>query len=47
MLSWKNEVVEKINDWLLLLLLGDEVEYLSSDKLCQSEFLHDQFDANL
>ena len=26
---------------------GDEVEYLSSDSICESEFLHDQFDANL
>ncbi|XP_023750140.1 uncharacterized protein LOC111898466 [Lactuca sativa] len=27
--------------------IGDEVEYLSSDSICQSEFVHDQFDANL
>ncbi|CAH1442901.1 unnamed protein product [Lactuca virosa] len=26
---------------------GDEVECLSSDGLCQSEFVHDQFDVNL
>ncbi|XP_052620957.1 uncharacterized protein LOC111898317 [Lactuca sativa] len=43
----KNEVVQKINDRLLKKFPGDEVEYLSSDSICESEFLHDQFDANL
>ncbi|XP_023734360.2 uncharacterized protein LOC111882234 [Lactuca sativa] len=43
----KNEVVQEINDRLLLKFPGDEVEYLSSDSICQSEFVHDQFDANL
>ncbi|XP_023730365.1 ATP-dependent DNA helicase PIF1-like [Lactuca sativa] len=27
--------------------IGDEVEYLSSDSICESEFVHDQFDANV
>ncbi|XP_052623866.1 uncharacterized protein LOC128129287 [Lactuca sativa] len=26
---------------------GDEVEYLSSDSICQYKFVHDKFDANL
>nr|KAJ0204239.1 hypothetical protein LSAT_V11C500252930 [Lactuca sativa] len=46
-LAPKNEVVGKINDRLLALFSGDEVEYLSLDKLCESEFVHDHFDANL
>ncbi|XP_052620798.1 uncharacterized protein LOC111886898 [Lactuca sativa] len=46
-LAPKNEVVGKINDRLLKLFPGDKVEYLSSDKLCESEFVHDHFDANL
>ncbi|XP_052622539.1 uncharacterized protein LOC111886642 [Lactuca sativa] len=46
-LAPKNEVVQLINDRLLSLFPGDEVEYLSSDNLCQSEFVHDQFDVNL
>nr|KAJ0226239.1 hypothetical protein LSAT_V11C100049790 [Lactuca sativa] len=46
-LAPKNEVVQEINDRLLKKFPGDEVEYLSSDSLCQSEFVHDQFDANL
>ena len=27
--------------------IGDEKEYLSSDSLCQSEFVHDDFDESL
>nr|KAJ0201995.1 hypothetical protein LSAT_V11C600327630 [Lactuca sativa] len=46
-LAPKNEVVQQINDRLLALFPEDEVEYLSSDTLCQSEFVHDQFDPNL
>nr|KAJ0217457.1 hypothetical protein LSAT_V11C300151780 [Lactuca sativa] len=46
-LAPKNEVVQQINDRLLALFPGEEVEYLSSDTLCQSEFVHDQFDPNL
>ncbi|XP_023767529.2 uncharacterized protein LOC111916127 [Lactuca sativa] len=46
-LAPKNEVVGKINDRLLKLFPGDKVEYLSSNKLCESEFVHDHFDANL
>ncbi|XP_052621162.1 ATP-dependent DNA helicase PIF1-like [Lactuca sativa] len=40
-------VVQEINDRLLKKFPGDEVEYFSSDSICESEFLHDQFDANL
>ncbi|XP_023730507.1 uncharacterized protein LOC111878236 [Lactuca sativa] len=43
----KNEVVQEINDRLLSLFPGEPIEYLSSDSLCQSEFLHDKFDTNL
>nr|KAJ0224052.1 hypothetical protein LSAT_V11C200058700 [Lactuca sativa] len=46
-LAPKNDVVENINDHLLALFPGEKVEYLSSDKLCESEFVHDNFDANL
>ncbi|XP_052626711.1 uncharacterized protein LOC111893441 [Lactuca sativa] len=46
-LAPKNEVVQQINDRLLALFPGDELEYLSSDSLCQSEFVHNQFDPNL
>ncbi|XP_023767497.2 uncharacterized protein LOC111916089 [Lactuca sativa] len=46
-LAPKNEVVQEINDRLLKKFPGDEVEYLSSDCICESEFLNDQFDANL
>ncbi|KAI3715467.1 hypothetical protein L6452_22450 [Arctium lappa] len=43
----KHEVVQEINDLLLSLFLGDEKEYLSSDSLCESEHLHEQFDETL
>ncbi|XP_052622746.1 uncharacterized protein LOC111918641 [Lactuca sativa] len=46
-LAPKNEVVQEINDCLLSLFPGEQKEYLSSDSLCQSEFVHDEFDANL
>ncbi|XP_023731646.2 uncharacterized protein LOC111879418 [Lactuca sativa] len=46
-LAPKNEVVQEINDRLLKKFPGDEVEYLSSDIICESEFVHDQFDADL
>ncbi|CAH1452958.1 unnamed protein product [Lactuca virosa] len=46
-LAPKNEVVQEINDRLLNKFPGDEVEYLSSDSICESEFVHDQFDSNL
>ncbi|XP_021980116.1 uncharacterized protein LOC110876245 [Helianthus annuus] len=36
-LAPKNEVVNEINDRLLALFLGEEREYLSSDRLCASE----------
>nr|KAJ0222137.1 hypothetical protein LSAT_V11C200070600 [Lactuca sativa] len=45
MLAPKNEVI--LNDRLLSLFPGEEKEYLSSNSLCQSEFVHDEFDANL
>ncbi|XP_052622067.1 uncharacterized protein LOC128127551 [Lactuca sativa] len=46
-LAPKNEVVQEINDSLLKKFPRYEVEYLSSDSICESEFVHDQFDANL
>nr|KAJ0188926.1 hypothetical protein LSAT_V11C900458960 [Lactuca sativa] len=46
-LAPKNEVVQEINNRLLKLFPGDEKEYLSSDSLCQSEFVHDDFDESL
>ncbi|XP_023748617.1 uncharacterized protein LOC111896883 [Lactuca sativa] len=46
-LSPKNEVVQEINDRLLKLIPGEEKEYLSSDSLYQSEFVHNQVDCNL
>ena len=46
-LAPKNEVVHEINDRLLSLFPGEEKEYLSSDSICESKFLHEQFDPNL
>ncbi|KAI3507904.1 hypothetical protein L1887_22900 [Cichorium endivia] len=46
-LAPKNEVVHEINDRLLSLFPGEEKEYLSSDSLCQSEFLQDSFNEAL
>ncbi|KAI3769882.1 hypothetical protein L6452_00996 [Arctium lappa] len=46
-LAPKHEVVQEINDRLLSLFPGDEKEYLSSDSLCESEHLHEQFDETL
>ncbi|XP_024963403.1 uncharacterized protein LOC112503634 [Cynara cardunculus var. scolymus] len=46
-LAPKNEVVQEINDCLLSLFPGEEKEYLSSDTLCESEHLHDEFDKTL
>lgn len=46
-LAPKHEVVQEINDHLLSLFPGDEKEYLSSDSLCESEHLHEQFDETL
>ncbi|XP_052626906.1 uncharacterized protein LOC111886193 [Lactuca sativa] len=46
-LALKNEVVQEINDRLLKKFPGDEIEYLSSYSICESEYLHDQFDSNL
>ncbi|KAK1416261.1 hypothetical protein QVD17_32050 [Tagetes erecta] len=42
-----NEVVQEINDHLLGLFPGEEKEYLSSDSVCQSDYLHDTFDETL
>ncbi|KAI3741126.1 hypothetical protein L1987_58793 [Smallanthus sonchifolius] len=42
-----NEVVQEINDRLLSMFPGDEKEYLSSDTICQSEYLPDNFDQAL
>ncbi|XP_024995842.1 uncharacterized protein LOC112528991 [Cynara cardunculus var. scolymus] len=46
-LAPKNEVVQEINDCLLSLFPREEKEYLSSDKLYESEHLHDEFDKTL
>jgi ATP-dependent DNA helicase PIF1 len=46
-LAPKNEVVHEINERLLSIFPGDEKEYLSSDTICQSEFVTDNFDHNL
>ncbi|XP_023757110.1 uncharacterized protein LOC111905651 [Lactuca sativa] len=46
-LASKNEVVQEINNRLLSLFLGDKKEYLSSDSLCHSDFVHDDFDESL
>ncbi|KAI3677870.1 hypothetical protein L6452_37142 [Arctium lappa] len=43
----KHEVVQEINDRLLSLFSGDEKECLSSDSICESEHLHEQFDETL
>ncbi|KAI3737814.1 hypothetical protein L2E82_27827 [Cichorium intybus] len=46
-LAPKNEVVQQLNERLLSLFPGEEKEYLSSDSLCQSEFLNDTFNEEL
>nr|KAJ0191770.1 hypothetical protein LSAT_V11C800451820 [Lactuca sativa] len=46
-LAPKNEVVQEINDRLLSLFPGDEKEYLSSDSLCYSDFVHNDIDESL
>ncbi|XP_035845795.1 uncharacterized protein LOC110943194 [Helianthus annuus] len=46
-LAPKNEVVQQINDRLLAIFPGDEKEYLSSDSICQSDHVHDNFDERL
>ncbi|XP_024961720.1 uncharacterized protein LOC112502121 [Cynara cardunculus var. scolymus] len=46
-LAPKNEVIQEINDCLMSLFPEDEKEYLSSDMLCESEHLHDEFDKTL
>ncbi|KAK1407276.1 hypothetical protein QVD17_38890 [Tagetes erecta] len=42
-----NEVVQEINDHLLSMFPGEEKEYLSSDSLCQSDYVHDTVDHEL
>ena len=46
-ITLKNEVVQEINDRLLSLFPGSEKEYLSSDSLSHSDYVHDDFDKNL
>ncbi|KAK1424399.1 hypothetical protein QVD17_19728 [Tagetes erecta] len=46
-LAPKNEVVQEINDRLLEMFPGEEKEYLSSDSICPTELLPDNFDASL
>ncbi|XP_076905569.1 uncharacterized protein LOC143561338 [Bidens hawaiensis] len=42
-----NEIVDEINDSLLKFFPGDEVEYLSSDTICSSEYINDTVDTAL
>ncbi|XP_076920473.1 uncharacterized protein LOC143581605 [Bidens hawaiensis] len=42
-----NEIVDEINDSLLKFFPGDEVEYLSSDIICKSEYINDTADTAL
>ncbi|KAL4555829.1 hypothetical protein LXL04_038458 [Taraxacum kok-saghyz] len=46
-LTPKNEIVQEINDRLLSLFPVDEKKYLSSNNLCHSDFLHNDFDESL
>ncbi|XP_035836020.1 uncharacterized protein LOC110888601 [Helianthus annuus] len=46
-LAPKNEVVHEINDRLLALFPGQEVEYLSSDSLCPTEEINDPLHQDL
>ncbi|XP_021974686.2 uncharacterized protein LOC110869772 [Helianthus annuus] len=46
-LAPKNEVVHGINDRLLALFPGEEVEYLSSDTLCPTEEINDPLHQDL
>ncbi|XP_035831868.1 uncharacterized protein LOC110869885 [Helianthus annuus] len=46
-LAPKNEVVHDINDRLLELFPGEEVEYLSSDSLCPTEDINDPLHQDL
>lgn len=46
-LAPKNEVVQEINDRLLSMFPGDQMEYLSSDSVCQTEKLNEKFDERL
>ncbi|XP_076946793.1 uncharacterized protein LOC143618469, partial [Bidens hawaiensis] len=42
-----NEIIDEINDSLLKFFPGDEVEYLSSDTICSTEYINDTVDAAL
>ncbi|XP_076913853.1 uncharacterized protein LOC143572639 [Bidens hawaiensis] len=42
-----NEIVYEINNSLLKFFPGDEVEYLSSDTICSSEYINDTLDTTL
>ncbi|MFS7972712.1 putative DNA helicase [Helianthus anomalus] len=46
-LAPKNDVVQEINDRLLSIFPGDEKEFLSSDSICQSEYVNDTVDESL
>ncbi|XP_076932189.1 uncharacterized protein LOC143597628, partial [Bidens hawaiensis] len=47
LLAPTNEVVQEINDRLLSIFPGNEKEYLSSDSICQEEYLNENFDESL
>ncbi|XP_076885825.1 uncharacterized protein LOC143535472 [Bidens hawaiensis] len=42
-----NEIVDEINDSLLKFFPSDEVEYLSSDSICKSDYISGNVDAAL
>ncbi|XP_076904031.1 uncharacterized protein LOC143559294 [Bidens hawaiensis] len=42
-----NEIVDEINDSLLKFFPGDEVEYITSDTICGSEYINDTVDTAL
>ncbi|XP_076925699.1 uncharacterized protein LOC143588627 [Bidens hawaiensis] len=46
-LAATNEIVDEINDSLHKFFPGDEVEYLSSDTICSSEYINDTVDTAL
>ncbi|XP_076948000.1 uncharacterized protein LOC143620122 [Bidens hawaiensis] len=47
LLAPTNELVQEINVRLLSMFPGDKKEYLSSDSICQEEYLNENFDESL
>ncbi|XP_076935913.1 uncharacterized protein LOC143602807 [Bidens hawaiensis] len=46
-LAPKNEVVQEINDMLLERFPGEQKEYLSSDSICNLDYINEDFDPSL